>query len=602
MKRLLAILLAMALLLSGMAFAEADPEPVLEDLTLEAPVEAGAEEESAAEVGDAVIGEVGAAEEASGEVAEENDSATPMYEEMAVKNKQTVYMTQGDMLQLVVDGQKIKKCALKNKKYKKVATVTKKGLVKAVKPGTAKLVITTKKKKKINITVKVVADPQPYTGELMDLVGKTLEDAVSTVGGDSRLIRNGAFTTSYQAGGILLGVLGSGDPKNKFNNLVALVQSTIPTASVMGIAPGEASADARAKALAAGFTVQDEEEAFCTLERSYTEGELLYDEGVSLSFEGGAVTSVAFIAFPDPNQPHEKLDIADLSVFTGKTLSEAARMIGKSDDDIDVDDYQANLFYYDDFMLSSVFSEAGKQAPGVITMVVSYCGDYPVKGVCVGESKASARAKAEQLGMDVTVIGEGGEELWSPRDPESSGEYEESFNVDYENDKVSLVAYTRYSKAGSIVKLADKELSNYIGKDLNEVVKQAGGDEADIQSQDNGDYGTYGSDGAGYTLEAFRVLSPSNPCYDKICRVSAKGSGYTVKGIAAGGTMEETIAKVKAAGYTRESYIEDDGTFASFFFNEEYNDSVFYHNEIQLYAMNGKVTDVVHVYYAADRD
>lgn len=76
----------------------------------------------------------------------------------------TMQVTQGLSYQIIVPGKKIKTCKSGNKK---VATVTKRGLVQAVKVGTAKITVTPKKGSKLVLKLKVV-DPNTPTAVAID--------------------------------------------------------------------------------------------------------------------------------------------------------------------------------------------------------------------------------------------------------------------------------------------------------------------------------------------------------------------------------------------------------------------------------------------------
>ena len=92
MKRLLAMLLALALLLSGLALAEeTELEPVLEDVAVEAEVEAVADGTPAEEEGEILP------EEELGEANEGESIVT-----LTVKNKKTYTLEEGETVQLAV--------------------------------------------------------------------------------------------------------------------------------------------------------------------------------------------------------------------------------------------------------------------------------------------------------------------------------------------------------------------------------------------------------------------------------------------------------------------------------------------------------------------
>ena len=222
MKRILALLLA--LLLCGVALAE---EAVVAEAAVEAAegvaVEAAVDTE--AEANEAVIGEAEA--EANEAVAEANAAA------VTVKNKQTVNLYVGQSVQLKVKGKKIKKCASKNKG---VASVTKKGVVTAKQVGTAKITITLKNNKKVNVTVSVLPEAAM---DLKDLIGLSMEEAVKRVGGSMADVQTTEFSSYYLKDGICFSAINGSSTASIYNNVVSVVDSEVPGVCVEGISPGE---------------------------------------------------------------------------------------------------------------------------------------------------------------------------------------------------------------------------------------------------------------------------------------------------------------------------------------------------------------------------
>lgn len=162
---LLACLLCLGSTLPGMA---EDGEIVIEDasaLIETSPVESDALALSI----DALEGGL-LANEADG-----NDAPIPL----SITKSCTVQATKGLSYQITVPGKEIKTCKSSNAK---VATVTKQGLVKAKKVGTAKITITPKKGGKLTLKLKV-ADPDTPTAVTIDAGS----EATLSVGGQLQL-------------------------------------------------------------------------------------------------------------------------------------------------------------------------------------------------------------------------------------------------------------------------------------------------------------------------------------------------------------------------------------------------------------------------------
>jgi len=115
-----------------------------------------------------------------------NDAPIPL----SISKSGTVRATLGLSYQISVPGKAIKTCKSSNTK---VATVTKQGLMKAKKVGTAKITVTPKKGGKLTLKVKVV-DPNTPTAVTIDAGS----DATLTVGGQLQLAATVSPATAPQ--------------------------------------------------------------------------------------------------------------------------------------------------------------------------------------------------------------------------------------------------------------------------------------------------------------------------------------------------------------------------------------------------------------------
>ena len=588
MKRLLAILLALTLLLSGLALAEPEETGVaLETVEAEEALEAELVDESAEEAEETVIGEANDAEA----LAEANED----YPVETVKNKGKVTLQADETVQLAVSGQKIKSCKMKNAKSKKVASVTKKGVLTAKKAGTAKLIITTKKNKKVTVTVKVVAEPAPFTGELSDCFGMTMKDAVSKVGGDPGLIRKGAVSDSYEAAGILLADMEI-SPISLYYGMVNYLSTSIPTATVLGFAAGDSLAEDMPKAEAMGYEKDDNPLGDVT---AYAKDIMMdgqeYEDYLAFFCDGDQVVTVArsILAVDDPDRPHEKLELGDLSQFIGMTLEAARTQIGWDLCYFEDIEGQTDLGYYDDFTLCSVYEEAGSETSGLITMVTAQAEGYTVKGITVGMTRESAEAKAAEMGF--VVKAEDIDDTWTPATPAEG--VEEYYYVYYEDGKVADVAYTWYRKPGQPVSPADptalkldKELTNYVGQALPEVVKAIGGDAKDISAGYEDRWTSYEVPNTAIGFQAFKDMETTNKFYDKLNYILCGEKGYTIRGFALDDNQADVQSALEAQGYafSMESGIEG-GVFR--IYTKEYTENgAPYTEEVQFDAVNGKIT------------
>ena len=158
MKRLLAVILLMCLMLPCAACAEEYPGQVIP-----VPVDDAAPElpEAALEgAPDAGTYVVEAPEAESGDPAEttgqaESEPEEPVPVEISIKKSASQKVWLGEMYQVKVPGKKISDCKSASKK---IATVTKGGLITPKKPGKVKITVTLSNKKKLTLTLNV-ADP-----------------------------------------------------------------------------------------------------------------------------------------------------------------------------------------------------------------------------------------------------------------------------------------------------------------------------------------------------------------------------------------------------------------------------------------------------------
>ena len=106
------------------------------------------------------------------------------------KKKTTRSVTKGGSFQILADGQQVRSF---NSGNKKVASVSKTGVVKAKNPGTARITITLKNRKKWTVTVKVGPDR-----DLSKLMGIKYTGALTAVGGKaSQVFRDGKNGDDY---------------------------------------------------------------------------------------------------------------------------------------------------------------------------------------------------------------------------------------------------------------------------------------------------------------------------------------------------------------------------------------------------------------------
>ena len=108
---------------------------------------------------------------------------------LITKQKSSKTVTKGDSFQIKTNGLAVKSYSSNRKS---VATVSKTGVVKAKKRGSAKITVTLKNKKKYTITVNVGLD-------LSELMGKKMTSALSAVGGkSSQTFKDGKDGNNYR--------------------------------------------------------------------------------------------------------------------------------------------------------------------------------------------------------------------------------------------------------------------------------------------------------------------------------------------------------------------------------------------------------------------
>lgn len=164
-RRIIAMLLA-GLLLAGLLPALAEPDAV--------EIEAGLDLPDADTMPEAL--DVALSLDAPEDAPVANETAP---EELTLNKSATKAVTLGHSYQIVLPGKDIKTCKSGNTK---VATVTKQGLVKAKKVGTAKITVTPKKGSKLTLKLKVV-DPNVPTAVTIDAGS----EATLSVGGQLQL-------------------------------------------------------------------------------------------------------------------------------------------------------------------------------------------------------------------------------------------------------------------------------------------------------------------------------------------------------------------------------------------------------------------------------
>ncbi len=304
MKRLFAILLALALPLGGLATAEADPEPAIVDIVPETVVEA-ATEAPAAEVNDAAIG---GADEPGAAPADANGAGVVV----TVRNKGKVSLYVGDRVKLAVKGKKIRKCVSKNKG---VATVTKKGALTAKAAGRAKIVITLGNNKKVTVNVTVRALPDAV--ELSDCIGRDMSDVLAALGETSgyKYEDEGVGIFMYEGDGVDFVILEE-PPESRYYRKVNQIRVATDRYALFGMVRGEAAADARRKAEGRGFVYDAAEstDARLQLYRNSEENGAYYYEELTAYCQNGRATEYNYMAYrvdspyvpdasPTPDQP-----------------------------------------------------------------------------------------------------------------------------------------------------------------------------------------------------------------------------------------------------------------------------------------------------------
>lgn len=111
----------------------------------------------------------------AGILSNDGDEAQPV--ELSVKKSCTKNATLGTSYQVVIPGKTIKTCKSSDKK---VATVTKKGLIQTKKAGTAKITVTPKKGSRLTIKLRVI-DPNAPTAVVIDEGSAATMDAGDTL-------------------------------------------------------------------------------------------------------------------------------------------------------------------------------------------------------------------------------------------------------------------------------------------------------------------------------------------------------------------------------------------------------------------------------------
>lgn len=179
MKRVWALVLACAMLMTAQAWAEA-PEIVSE------PVESAIEEQGDLELDGAPEAEATQAEDFTAQ--EVFYAAAQAARTLALTGKDSISVNIGDTLQLSVPGKTVK--SYKSGKAK-VATVTDTGLVTAVKEGSAKITVTCTDRKKYKLTVKVV-DPYKPTAVKLEAGGSVTLKVGQTLQLNAKVLPEGA--------------------------------------------------------------------------------------------------------------------------------------------------------------------------------------------------------------------------------------------------------------------------------------------------------------------------------------------------------------------------------------------------------------------------
>jgi len=173
-----------------------------------------------------------------------------------VTKKKTVRsVTKGDSFQIQVDGRQVRSFKSGNKK---VASVSRTGVVKAKNPGTARITITLKNKKKWTVTVKVNPDR-----DLSKLMGTKFTQALAAVGGKTSQVfkdgKNGDDYSVYKKKGMtLLGLDHKRYRKNKLYKRVWQIELHKKSSfTIFGVRVGDTVKSAMVKLFLAGCTNLD---------------------------------------------------------------------------------------------------------------------------------------------------------------------------------------------------------------------------------------------------------------------------------------------------------------------------------------------------------
>ena len=570
MKRLLAMLLALALLLSGLALAEeTELEPELEDVAVEAEVEAEADGTPAEEAGEILPGE---------ELGEANEGESIVT--LTVKNKKTYTLEEGETVQLAVAGQKIKSCKMKDAKSKKVASVTKKGKLTA-KPDkagkSAKVVITTRKNKKLTITVKVVAsdsDDERYVApktELTDYIGKNLWDVVTRAGGSRSDVRQTDAGKIYAGNGFEVGVV-YGEDVDASSETVNYVRATGSGIGIEGVGYFQSLAIALKHLEELGYeSITTYRNDWYRYVKYETVGGVEYRNTVDLWLIGNLsrknypVESLEYLREVAKGEkpviePARKPTVSDLRELLGIGWLDAVKKAGGTEDDVFWDDYEGRYGFDSPsgFRLGRyTTADAGSDFDNQVQFLYSTSAEYPLYGIRAGDSAASARAAGDAVGLTLDYEESEGIKYSSGYVKHGRG-YSVSLEIALIEGKVKSLTYSANQIKGEFFDDAPEgtkpalsfagELSACFGRDLAEVVAEIGGNPGDIY--------VYDSDPT-YCNPFYRIrlkihnngVFEKSSLYDRISEISFREPGHTLYGVAIGDTGAEAKRKLEAMDF-----------------------------------------------------
>lgn len=469
-----------------------------------------------------------------------------------------------------------------NKKGKKYVSVSKTGVVKGKKEG--KAIITAKAgKKKATFKVNVIDDsghesvPTGPFIELTDLLGTNILEAIDKEGGLRRNLDDTGTRKNYRSKNdyVLSVVYGKdGDPSSEIINALShptskySIEDIVPM-HLLSYAMKHLENDLGYQQVTTYNWSKHTFFKYVTISGiEYRQTVNVWSEG-SESKKDARVSNVDLTLLPVKGEkpvivPPQKPALTDLKELLEGSWDEAVTKAGGTPEDAYWSDYW-QYYCFDSPYGFRLIRYAPKGRKGkyddMVEGIEVKTSDYPLHGVSIGDSRDKAKQAGDAVGL--TLDHQEDERISYYESYEESGSaYYDSFIIEFKDGKArSIGRYRRKSydlepeEPEEPEDPKDKpelnfaaELSDYLGRDLEEVVREIGGRTVEIFE--------FESD-LSYTSQYYKIslnvnnasLSPKSRYYGKINEITASKAGHSICGIAIGDTAEKAKQTATARGF-----------------------------------------------------